>query len=127
MPIGWTERAARVNKPRATWAAVALALVSLAVQMLNFWRSDLKPVLDATKANTVMLERIEQRLEDHETRIGELERWQRGNGVWVRVNDGESGVGQTEGEAASQNPQRRSAPRETRRNGAASRIPAELR
>lgn len=76
---GWSVRATpqRGDKPgrgKASWAAVALALVSCCVQGVNFVRTDLKPLLEAARQNQATLERIEQRLADHERRIAELER-----------------------------------------------------
>lgn len=95
------------SKPRATWAAVALAVVSLCVQVVNFWRSDLKPVLEQGREQKESLLRIEKRLEDHERRLGDLEQWQRGNGVWKRVSYGETGMGETQSETRGQNSRRR--------------------
>lgn len=62
------------KKTRASWAAVALAVCSLFVQVTNFVRTDLKPLLEAMKQNTATLKRIETRLEDHEHRLQVLER-----------------------------------------------------
>ena len=62
------------SKPRATWAAVGLAVCSLFVQVTNFVRVDLKPLLEATRQNSETLKRIETRLADHERRIIDLER-----------------------------------------------------
>lgn len=76
----WVSRKSAVGsrkserKPRATWAAVALAVCSLFVQVTNFVRTDLKPLLEATRQNSETLKRIETRLEDHEHRLQELER-----------------------------------------------------
>lgn len=62
------------RKPRASWAAVGLAVISCLVQGVNFVRNDIAPLLEAAKQNTVMLKRIEARMEDHERRLSELER-----------------------------------------------------
>jgi hypothetical protein len=71
---GWTGRVKKTARSKATWAAVALAAISCIVQLVNFVRTDLKPVLDGIKSSNEKLTRIEQRLEDHERRIGELEK-----------------------------------------------------
>lgn len=71
----WTQRTkTAMQKPRkATWAAVALGVISILTQLLNFVRVDLQPLiikLDQIDAKTT---RIEQRLEDHERRLQNLE------------------------------------------------------
>lgn len=70
-----------VRDRKATWAGVALSVLSLLAQVGNFIRVDLQPVLSA-------LSRIEQRIEDHERRIAELER--RGAGAPVRSERSEA-------------------------------------
>jgi hypothetical protein len=62
------------SKPRASWAAVLFALASLIVDVSGWIKSDLKPLIEATRQNSETLQRIERRLEDHERRIAELER-----------------------------------------------------
>lgn len=73
----WTQRVSATTaraKTKATWAAAALAGVSLLAQITNFVRSDLKPVLDGVKQVSAKLDAIEKRLEDHENRLRDLER-----------------------------------------------------
>lgn len=70
---GWIART-KQTRAKASWAAVALALISCVVQGVNFVRTDLKPLLEASQKNTAALERIERRLEDHERRLVELEK-----------------------------------------------------
>ena len=62
------------RKPRATWAAVVLAVCSLFVQVTNFVRTDLKPLMELAQQNSAALKRIEEKLQDHERRLTELER-----------------------------------------------------
>ena len=84
---GWIARTTATSKPRATWAAVALAACSLLVQGVNFVKTDLKPLLEQGRKNQVVLirieeqvilnttrlARIEKRLDEHERRIADLE------------------------------------------------------
>lgn len=71
----WMNRTGRDGKKgRAGWAAVGLAICSLGVQVTNFVRTDLKPLLELSRQTAEAVKRIETRLEDHERRIGELER-----------------------------------------------------
>jgi hypothetical protein len=53
---------------------VLFALASLIVDVSGWIKSDLKPLIEATRQNSETLQRIERRLEDHERRIAELER-----------------------------------------------------
>lgn len=73
----WIDRSptSKVQSPKSktTWAAVALAVVSLCVQVTNFIRVDLKPLIEGVNKANTKLEQIERRLEDHERRIQELE------------------------------------------------------
>ncbi len=71
MSSGWTVRAPR--KSNLAWLPAVLALISLLVQALNLWRTDLKPLVDLGQKNQAALERIEKRLDDHERRLTELE------------------------------------------------------
>lgn len=73
MNSGWNVRTKTPSRPRATWAAVALAVVSLLVQCLNFWRTDLKPVLEVGQQNQAALTRIERKQADHDERLVRLE------------------------------------------------------
>ena len=75
------------RKPRATWAAVVLAVCSLFVQVTNFVRTDLKPLLEAARQSRVELnevreivDRVDKQFDvraeliiDHEERLGTLE------------------------------------------------------
>lgn len=62
------------RRPRASWAAVVFALLSLIVDVSGWLKSDLKPLLELSRQNSETLKRIETKLEDHERRIQVLER-----------------------------------------------------
>ena len=62
------------RKPRATWAAMVFALASLVVDVTGWIKTDLKPLMELAQQNSAALKRIEEKLQDHERRLMELER-----------------------------------------------------
>ncbi len=81
MQTGWTARAKKAatetitdKQPKATWAAVALLLLNLAGQAVQFYRNDFKTVVDAVEHNTATLKKLEDKMEDHEERITKVEK-----------------------------------------------------
>ncbi|MEW6129586.1 MAG: hypothetical protein AB1757_21275 [Acidobacteriota bacterium] len=71
----WTQRTKQaMQKPRrATWAAVALAVISVITQIINFVKIDLHPIKSKLDAIDEKTSRIEQKLQDHEMRLQILE------------------------------------------------------
>lgn len=63
-----------LRRPRATWAAVVFALLSLIVDISGWIKTDLKPLMDLAQQNSASLKRIEEKLHDHERRLQALER-----------------------------------------------------
>jgi hypothetical protein len=90
---------------KATVAAAALAICSLGVQVTNFVRSDLKPVIDAVHQSTATMQRIEKKLDNHEQRLIVIE------GV-LGVDDGTGELDQKNKTAYRRNSRDRRASRE---------------
>lgn len=61
------------RRAKASMAALVFGAVSCLVQGIDFVRNDIKPVIEILRQNTATMQRIEQRLEDHETRLKKLE------------------------------------------------------